>query len=532
MTDPRFFASLCLWVALGAPAAAGETVKLATDPALSPDGKTLVFSWRGDLWSAASSGGAINRLTFHSGRDREPKFSPDGKKLAFLSDRDGSAQVYTMPAAGGAPTQLTFHTAGCQLESWFPDGKDLLISARRDFGWTRGSSRFFRISAAERGPEKLLFDADGDAASIAADGKKFLFTREGEQWFRKGYHGSQAAQVWMWNAETGAFSSLIKRDVSSRDPLWAPDGKGFYYVAHKGSASNLQFRDLASGADKPVTNFTDDLVIQPSLSADGKTLVFRHLFDLYVIGASRQPNKLDLVYDGEEFSDRIERKVLSSATAASFSADGLEVAFVAGGDVWVMDTELREPKQVTSTPEEERDVEFAPDGKSLVIVGDAGGKPDLWVAKPADANKYWWQNSRFSLTKLTDDDLVESRPKFSPDGKKLAFVKGRGELWTAEADGKNAKRILDGFAAPDFDWSPDGKWFAVSATDDDFNSDVFILPSDGTGKPYNLSRHPLPDSRPAWSPDGKMLAFLARRRNSGGQAETELAYVHLQTKDG
>ena len=115
----------------------------------------------------------------------------------------------------------------------------------------------------------------------------------------------------------------------------------------------------------------------------------------------------------------------------------------------------------------------------------------------------------FALTKLTNDGDAESNPQYRPDGKQIAFVKGRGELWTIDADGKNAKRIIGGFAAPDYEWSPDGKWFAAAVTDDDFNRDILIFPADGQGKPYNVSRHPGSDGGPAWSP-GRQGAGLPR----------------------
>jgi tricorn protease len=516
----------------------GEPIRLASDPTLSPDGKTLVFAWRGDLWSVPTAGGTAKALTTHPASDRSPLFSPDGKTIAFVSNREGSDQVYTMPAGGGAPTQLTFHTSGYGLEDWYPDGKSLLASGRRDHGWNaRQAVRFFKIAADKRGPETMVFDTYGADAKISPDGKKLLFTREGEQWWRKGYRGSQASQVWMADLDpatpTPTFSALLQTDRSNRAPLWKPDGSGFYYVGQNGTAGNLMEHALGNGAPKALTQFGDDLVVMPCISRDGGTVVFRHLFDLYrwSPGAGGTPAKIDVVFDGDSAPVSIQRRVLTQATQAAFTDDGLEIAFIAGGDLWVMDTELREPRQVTNTPEEERSPQFSPDGQTLLFLSDAGGQSDLHVATRADAAKYWWQNETFKTAKLTNDGEAESNPQYRPDGRQIAFVKGRGELWTMDADGKNAKRILGGFAAPDFEWSPDGKWFAAAATDDDFNRDVLIFPSDGTGEPYNVSRHPGSDGSPAWSPDGKALAFLARRRTSGANVETDLAYVYLQTED-
>jgi tricorn protease len=518
-------------------AIASEPIRLASDPALSPDGKVLVFAWRGDLWRVSSAGGIATALTSHPASDRSPLFSPDGKTIAFISNREGSDQVYTMPADGGAPTQLTFHTNGYGLEDWYPDGKSLLVSGRRDHGWNaRAATRFFRIAADKRGPETLIFDTYGADAKLSPDGKKLLFTREGEQWWRKGYHGSQASQVWLADLDPAkpapTFTGVLKTEWSNRAPRWKPDGTGFYYVGQQGSAGNLMEHSLGNGSPKPLTQFADDLVVMPCISRDGNTIVFRHLFDLYRCSPGKgTPAKIDIAFDGDSTATSIQRRVLTQASQAAFTDDGLEIAFIAGGDLWVMDTELREPRQVTNTPEEERLPQFSPDGSSLLFVSDAGGQCDLHVAKRADVAKYWWQNETFALAKLTNDGEAESNPQYRPDGKQIAFVRGRGELWTIDADGKNAERIIGGFAAPDYEWSPDGKWFAAAVTDDDFNRDILIVPADGKGEPYNVSRHPGSDGGPAWSPDGKALAFLARRRAGGGNVETELAYVYLQKED-
>lgn len=209
---------------------AAEAIRLANHPALSPDGQTLVFDWDGDIWSVATAGGTARRLTNHPARDREPRFSPDGKQLAFISERGGSPQVHIMFAAGGTPRQLTYHTAGCLLQDWCPDGRNLLINANRDHFW-RHAERFFTISAEERQAERLLFDDYGQNGCLSPDGKRLLFTREGPAWWRKGYRGSQASQIWMYDLESKEFRQLLAEETGCRWPLWKPDGKGFYYVS-------------------------------------------------------------------------------------------------------------------------------------------------------------------------------------------------------------------------------------------------------------------------------------------------------------
>ena len=155
-----------------------EPIRLANQPALSPDGSTLAFTWGGDIWTVASGGGRARPLTRNPAIDHEPEFSPDGKLIAFTSDRQGSFHPYVMPAEGGTPRQVGFHSAGYSLEGWAADGRSLLISASRDHFW-RNPARFFLLPTEERSAESPLFDAAGDNGSLSPDGKQLLFTREG-----------------------------------------------------------------------------------------------------------------------------------------------------------------------------------------------------------------------------------------------------------------------------------------------------------------------------------------------------------------
>lgn len=532
MRPSAVFASASLALLLAAlPVSARESIRLANNPALSPDGALLAFDWNGDVWTAPTNGGAARQLTQHPGRDREPKFSPDGKEIAFISDRDGSPQVYVVPVAGGTPRQITFHTAGHTLEEWLPDGKSLLVSGQRDHFW-RHAERFWIVRTDERTAERVLFDDHGKSGAISPDGKRLLFSREGETWWRKGYHGSQASQVWMYDLDSKTATQLLAPERGARWPLWRPDGKAFYYVGGQGGAWNLREYDLETKKDVQVTKFSDgdDSVVFPCISRDGSTIVFRRLFDLYVhrVGSKEPPTRIELHLDADRVIDRRERKLLNTATQVAFSADGLDIAFIAGGDLWVMDTELREPKQITRTPEEERDPVFAPDGASIYFVSETKGQPDVWKAERADAKKYWFLNDSFSLSRITDDAERESGLRFTPDGKAIAFVRGRGDLWTMRPDGKDAKRLLTGFTRPQWDFSPDGKWLVYAQDDNDFNRDVWIKPLDDSREPFNLSRHPRIDANPTWSPDGKVIAFTGQR---GDGKETDIYYVFLQADD-
>ena len=393
----------------------------------------------------------------------------------------------------------------------------------------RKSDRFFTISGSEpQTGEKLLFDAYGNDAAISPDGKSVLFLREGTRWWRKNYRGSQAGQIWQYTFANKKFRQLVTHPTGCRSPLWAAGGDKFYYVCGKSGAFNLWRRDLGSEEEVQLTDFPDDSVTFPAISRDGSVIVWRHLFDLYALRPDdgTPPQKIEITYTGDEPREPILRRTLSSATEVTFSHDGLEVAFIAGGDIWVMDTELREPKQVTDTAEEERDVVFSPKNDALLFVSDQGEQSDIWSASRDDADKFWWQNDTFPLKQLTNDSDVEGDLRWSPTGDRVAFTKSRGDLWVLKPDGTDAKRILKSWNAPDYDWSPDGKWIIYSLSDNDFNHEIFLAPLDGSREPFNLSMHPRNDDAPVWSPDGSLIAFTGQRIGD----EVDVCYVYLQAK--
>lgn len=508
---------------------AAETIRLANNPALSPDGKWLAFDWNGDIWLAPSIGGEAKQRSANPARDAVPHFAPEGKELAFVSDREGSLQVFTIPIDGGVPTQRTFHTAGSMIQEYTPDSKGMLIKATRDHFW-RHADRFFTISRDQRSAERLLFDDYGTDGTLSPDGKKLLFTREGEGWHRKGYKGSRVTQVWLHDRDAKTFTKLLHEDFGCRWPLWKPDASGFYFVGEHAQGSNLFSYDFASKAKKQLTTFKEDGVVFPAIARNGSKLVFRHLFDLYAFDpANTKTTKLDLYHTADRVSRKAELRTLTSATSSAFSRDGLEIALIAGGDLWVMDTELREPRQVTNTSTDEASPLFTPDGDAILFVANLGNRFAIAKATRKDAKKYWWQNREFTVTHLLEMDEQPTRLKLSPDAKSLAFVRGRGDLWTLDLADKKPRQIIAGWNPPDFHWSPDGKWFVYGQLDEEFNRDIWLRPSDGTGEPYNLSRHHFAEHDPVWSPDGKMIAYAGRR--ASGDAGAHVCVVSLNAED-
>ncbi|MEZ6194942.1 MAG: S41 family peptidase [Planctomycetota bacterium] len=519
----------CLVLALATVLAAqapGDPVpiRLVDDPALSPDGSLLAFSWRGEVWIADAAGGAARRLTQHPADDREPVFSPDGREVAFVSDRSGSRQIWVVATAGGRPERRTRHTEGYSLAAWPRGGRDVLVSVRRDHFWRREQRIALRDLSNPDRAERILFDGYGDRPALHPDGRRLLYTREGTQTWRKGYRGSQEAQLWLFDRASGEHRLLHEGEGGCRSPQWVGESDAYVYCSASSGTFNLVRVDGLGGERRALTSFEGDGVHFPTVSADGRTVVFRRLFDLYRMDlAEGRPRRIDLYLASDDDTPRTLRPTLEAAEDVAFSPDGREIAFTAAGDLWVMDTILREPVRVTDTAEEERGPLFLDDG-TLLVVADRDGRSDVWRVRRGEATLPFWRNATFAMERLTDDADVESglrRVPSLPD--RFSYDRGRGDVVLAAVDGSESRAILTGWSRPDYAISPDGRWLAWSVSDDDFNSDVWIAPLDGSREPFNLSCHPDNDANPVWSADGKILAFGGRRWGD----EWDIVWVHL-----
>jgi tricorn protease len=532
-------ATLACLVLVASAAANDNQIRLPRQARVSPDGESVAFSWQGDIWTAPSTGGEAVRLTIHPEEDSSPYFSPDGTRIAFVSSRSGGSQVHFVDRAGGAPEQVTHDSSRKTLLGFSADGKRILVAQSTDRGWPRGeSARLLSIDLAGLTPKRMLFDAGFDDAALSPDGQRVLFTRGRASWTRKGYRGSQASQLWL--ADLSGDEAVLTRldedrpsfqNVSLMNPIWSPDGTGYYYVSDPDGTFDVYYQGLDGADGRRITrvgaqDHSDDGVAYASLSADGETMIFRRRFDLQRFDMrSGTAEELRFEAGGDAVASAVERRTETTADDVAFTDDGKQMAFVSGEDVYVMDRILKEPVRVTDSANQESSPVFSPDGKRLYFVSDVGGEVDIWEATHTQEEGIWWLAKSFDLRQVTDDRAVESNLKLSGAGGHIAYVKGT-DLFVMDVDGADHRRVVEAWDAPGYDWSPDGKWIVYATEDSDYNSDVFVVPLDGTREPTNLSRHPDSDSSPVWSGDGTRIAFVSRRDGE----ESDIYYVNL-TKD-
>lgn len=500
-------------------------IKLAALPTLSPDGKTLVFNWHGYLWKVSAVGGKAERLTSHPADDTSPCFSPDGSKIAFVSSREGYRQAYVMDKDGGVPTRIGYMSEGYTIEGWYPDGKSLLVQSYRD-NYGRYGRRLYRLPV-ERAAEKQVMDAGVVNSSLNRKGDKILFSREGEQLYRKGYKGSRTSQIWMFDTKTGDYSELLKGNFDYRSPVWSETDDKFYFVSDESGTLNLWSYEFKTKKKSQLTDFKDDGVILPSISKDGSSIAFRRLFDFYVYKTDKgEAVKLDIWCDEDLEVNKDDLIKTTNSTDIDVTEDGLEIAFTAGFDIWVMDKILREPVRVTETPSVESNVIFSKDSQYIYFIRDDGLKCSVVQCERSD-NNHWWQSRSFSEKELvTSKENIHSLA-LSPKGNYLSYIRGGSNLVIYNLKENKEKTVLKSWDAPSYSWSPDELWMAYAIEDQNFNNDVWIKSLEGDMPAYNISQHPDYDGSPSFSPDGKYLAFSTSRNNEG----YEIAYVTLSKEE-
>ncbi|HKI77356.1 MAG TPA: S41 family peptidase [Ignavibacteriaceae bacterium] len=507
-------------------------------PALNSVGSKIAFSFQGDIWTVPAGGGTATRLTIHEAYDGTPKWSPDDNLIAFSSDRYSNNDIFTIPSNGGFAKRLTYRSSGDNLSDWTTSG-DLLFETKRDYRQIEWDNELYKVSPDGGTPVRIL-DALGYMPTMSPDNRFIAFVKGSCRLEREDYKGPANKDLWIYDTKTKGYSRITSYEGQDFYPDWS-DSRTIYFLSARSGKYNV-FKMSIDDNGKPigsptqVSKFTDDGVRYFDVSRNGKSIAMERQTDIYFMNLDNgSPVKVNInVSDDYRFDPVVYKNYSNRADEYAVSPNGKYSALVIRGDVFVTenDKEKSLTVDVTNNPYRDMNINWLCD-TSIVFSSDREGQFDLYLVRSSDKNeKNLFKSLKHETIRLTNTPEDESDPVISPDGKKIAYVRGNGEFIVADinADGKmsNSKTLLNGWATPDgVTWSPDSRWLAYSMPDLDFNDEIYIQPADNSQKPVNISMHPKGDYSPVWSMDGKKLGFISSRNNG----DNDVWFVWLNKKD-
>ena len=519
--------------------------------AISPDGKTIVFTYKGDLYKVQSSGGMAIPLTQHEARDFMPVWSHDGKYIAFASDRFGNFDIYIMPASGGEAKRLTKHSNNEYPYEFSQDNASVLFGAvRMDAAMSRnfptGSQPELYKVGINGGRVEQVLSTPAEDVKLNKDGTMMLYhdKKGGENTWRKHHVSAIARDIWIYDARTGTHRKITSFAGEDRNPVFTDDDKAFYYLSEESGSFNVYKMDINGGQSQAITSFKKHPVRFLSKSNEG-TLCFSYDGELYTKTPAGEPQKVQIsvLADTKSNNEKI-ITVNGGVRELAVSPSGKEVAFIFRGEIFVTSVEGSTTKRITNTPGQERSVSFSPDGRSLLYSAERGNKWKVFQTEISRKEEpYFYASTLLKETAVLDNSNENYLPQYSPDGKEVAFIENRSTLKIINLSSKQIRNILstaDLFSWGDndqnFNWSPDGKWIVFDySIEGAGNGEIGLIAADGKGKPFNLTENGFNDGNAQWMMGGKMILYesdregLRAKANSGGSQQD--AYAIFLTQD-
>ncbi|HLW51156.1 MAG TPA: LpqB family beta-propeller domain-containing protein [Sphingobacteriaceae bacterium] len=497
----RILFYLSFWM-LGSTAYAQGPAYFASHPTLSPDGKTIVFSFEGDLWQTDIQGNEARRLTALQGEEINPRISPDGKWLAFSSNQFGNQDVFVMPLAGGDIRQLTFHDANDEVDSWSWDSKRLYFTSGR---YNRFTSYHIPL---EGGTAQRVFPHYFNTIHQVAETPSgdLLFNNSWESYSaanRKRYKGAFNPDILSYNTNTGAYNQLT--DYEGKDFWHTVDRQGNVYFVSDEANGEYNLYTLENGQKKGLTRF-ETSIKRPQVSANGEKIVFEKDYQLYVYDvASGESDPLSLnLFRNRVLVKEQEFDTKDNISAFDVSPDGKKIAFVSRGVVFVADISGKFVREVHSSPERAFEVKWLKDNKTLLASRTLQGYPN-WVALAADGSG--------PARQITTDNRSNRDLTLNTARTHGVYLSGRDEVRLLDLNTLESKTLVKdeiwAFQNSSPSFSPDGEYVLFTAVRN-FEQDIFVHHLK-TGKTTNLTNTGVSETSPAWSADGKAIYFASNR---------------------
>jgi tricorn protease len=497
------------------------------EPSLSPDHAEIAFVSGGDVWSVPSGGGTARLLAAVGGAARRPLFSPDGKRLAFVSTQPGASGVYVLTLDGGALRRLTHDDQIPDLSAWSPDGRSVYFSsAAHNIAY---DADVYRVSVDGGTPMPVLHEnyVNDTAAAPSPDGASLAFVRGGfPQWWRRGHSHIDQTEIVVAHPAAKRFDTVTSGDAKDLWPMWSPDARTLYFVSDRGGSDQL-WAHGADGRTRALTALKGGRVLWPSISRDGRMIAFERAMRIWTYDVDAGTTR-ELSIAPRGLPDVLGQRHLTQTTrfsALGLSPDGKKIAFVARGRVFAASAQDGgEAQLVTVHDDAAYDLPvWAPGSRRVAYVVDRGTEQAIATYDFPDGPQHL----------ITPAGHHDDYPHWSPDGKSLAFVRDGRELHVTDvasrADRVVARGILDRrpFGDPgDVAFSPGGDWIAYVDQDRGGFANVYVVRTSG-GTPRAITFLPNGNGGPlAWSPDGTRLFFATAQRTENGA----IAQVDLQPR--
>jgi len=503
---------------------AAEAKLSFAEPGISPNGDEIAFVHGGDIWVVPARGGEAKLLVANSAYESRPIYSPDGARLAFVSNRAGSQDIWILTFADGSLRRLTFDDGAELLDGWSRDGRWIYYTtSAHDIA---GMSDVYRVRSDGGTPMPVAADRyaaefmaapapNGDAVAIV--GRGFGLS----QWWRKGHSHLDESELWIVRGDGSAapkYEQVSQRDAKQQWPMWGTgsgDGGALYYVSDKSGAQNLWVKP-AQGEARAVTTFRDGRVMWPTMSANGSTIAFERDFGIWTYDvAGRNAREVPITVKGVAIGGGTDHLSLTTGFSdLAVSPDGKKLAFIAHGEVFAASAaDGGDAVRLTTTAAAEAQIAWAPDSRRLAYSANRDG---AW-------NVYLYDFASNTETPLTTGRTHSVSPRFSPDGKQVAFYRDARELCVVSVDTKQVRVLAQGvFGRPPFflerpiAWSPDSRWIAYLSGGTKLFMNAYVVSAAG-GESHQVSW--LSNTRAtslSWSNDGGFLLLDTGMRTEPG----------------
>ncbi len=509
--------------------------------AISPDGQTIAFSYKGDLFTVSTQGGTARQLTSNAAYDAYPVWSADGQRIAFASAREGSLDVYIIGKDGGTPTRLTTDS-GNETPLWFLNDDTVLFeatnmpTAKSILFASRSFPQVYQVGTSGGGRPRLFSALPMQDLSVNARGDVLYHDIKGyEDPFRKHHTSSITRDIWLKQGES--FTKLTSFNGEDRTPRRAPDGNAYYYLSEQDGTFNV-YKNTIGGQPKQLTHHKDNPVRFLTVANNG-TLCYGYNGEIYTLHEGGEPQRVNITIAADANDKDLIRQIKSSgATSISVSPGGKEVAFVMHGDVYVTSVEYKTTKQVTNTPEQERTIDFSPDGRSIVYDSERNGMWQIYQTSIKNKDeKLFTYATDLVEEQLTNTGHTSIQPTYSPDGKSVAFLEDRGTLRAVDVKSKTVRTLMDSkyiYSYSDgdvwYEWSPDSRWLLSSyiGTGGWNSQDVALVNASGNGEVHNLTESGYNEGNAKWVLGGKAMIFTSDRagyRSHGSWGTEDDVYI-------